>query len=167
MADIVYLDITNFRNSPMHRLVLTDEDVPTDRLQFFNPTKESTYDLSAITRTDGGGNERIVGWRFAADFIVAQNARQSTLENLDGWNLRRVDVHLVLKPHASQSHGRLVTLRLRPPVGLTWSVRKGEYGPEILIHITKPLTSLKQYHDGTALVSLWTDDTVVIAEPNP
>lgn len=166
MSDIVFQDITDYRNSPMHRLVLTDEDT-TDRLQFFYPTKESSYNVTAITRRDGYGAERPVGWLFECQFVTAQNARESMMQYLDGWNSRRVDAYLVLKPDASQAHGRLVTIRLRPPVGLVWFLRKGEHGPDLVIHITKALQSLHQNHDGTSYVKFMTDNTIVIAEPNP
>jgi len=165
MADVVYNDITQFTNSPMHRLVLTDEAVPTDRLQFFYPTRESSYEVQAITRRDAYGAERPIGWLFEAQFITAINAQESILQGLNLWNTKTVDVHLVLKPDASQSHGRLVTIRLRPPVGLVWFVRKGEHGPELVIRITKALMSLYQNHDGVAYIKLFTDDTVIIPEP--
>jgi hypothetical protein len=165
MADLVYNDITQFTNSPMHRLVLTDEQTPTDRLQFFYPTKESSYEVAAITRRDGYGAERPTGWMFEGQFVTAINAQETILSALNGWPLRDIDVKLVLKPDSSQSHGRLVTIRLRPPVGLVWFVRKGEHGPELVIRITKALMSLYQNFDGTAYVKLFTDDTEIIPEP--
>lgn len=165
MADLVFNDITQFTNSPMHRLVLTDEAIPTDRLQFFYPTRESSYEVLPITRRNGNGSERPTGWLFEAVFVTAINAQETILSALNGWHLRDIDVKLVLKPDASQSHGRLVTIRLRPPVGLVWFVRKGEHGPELVIRVTKALMSLYQNHDGVAYVKLLTDDTEIIPEP--
>ncbi len=164
MSETIVSDITNYKNSPIRRLVLTDT-VTTDRIQIISATAESQYDCPPITRRDSKGNDRIVGWRFEAVFIPVHNHIGTMLQMLDGWNRRTVDAVLFLKPDSSQAHGRTASITLLNPIGLTWSVAKTEYGPELRITISKALKSIYQY--GSAPTTLWADGTETIPEPNP
>jgi hypothetical protein len=164
MAETVIVDLTNYKNSPIRRLVLTDA-VTADRIQLISATSESKYDVTPITRRDGYGNDRIVAWRFEAIFIPIHNNVGTMLRLLDGWDQRTVSAGLFLKADSSQPHSRLVSISLVNPIGLTWLVTKSEYGPEIRITISRVLKSLYQY--GASSTTFWADGAETIPEPNP
>ncbi|MBI5646705.1 MAG: hypothetical protein HY962_07210 [Ignavibacteriae bacterium] len=163
-VDFVYRDIDEWRDMPMHRLVLRGKDNQ-DLFHFYHLRQGSTWDIQPVTARGMYGDTRTCGWLFEARALVLQNTFEQMVYDLDAYMGRAWDAFVILKPDASQEHGRLVSIWLADPVGVTWAPVQSEGRPSFEVRVTKALTSLYQPTGMTGTDHLWNEDTLLVNDP--
>lgn len=166
---LVYRDLTEWKNAPMDRLILTDTSpVDVERYHFYYPTQDSTWNAQPITQRDDRGANRLLGYNISITFKPLQNniEAQDVFQYLDGLRGLPIDVALILKPHSSQMHGRIVSIVLTTPhVGdVVFYAEPSEQGPQLVIQINGVIESIYQYDADAGTTTFWVEDSEVIAD---
>lgn len=128
MASVKFDDITEWRDQPMHRLIIYNQDESDETTEFYHPRSDSTWSVVPIKSQQPAmytGVGRDIGWMISVSFKLLINGLESINERVDELTTAACYAQLVLKAHSSQIHGRTATISIPPPADVSFAIDKG------------------------------------------
>jgi len=150
---VVYQDVTEFRLMPMKYLWL--HAVNGDEVKLDNLSADSDYTIAKVTKRDGKGAERLIGYLVTITAIHIGTNVQELNATMEQFRTLEANAFVRFEPNAG-AYGRTGSLWLPVGCGVTWTVGKAEQRPQLAVTVTRQIKSLDK--DLASGVNIFTID---------